>query len=372
MFFIRVFQQVLLFSSMYFTLYFWGEDVYISFNKVLFYLLISTCALQPIIDAIWKEKVTPEASLLMLIILAGGIGLISLLLQNYVGISMVLYIILKNIERVLYVSCCIENTIRIAQVKLTSLYFIEFLSVLAFVMLFDELSLSDRLSASVLAYFSLFYLYFGESFRRERFVFDLRAFLTKYRESIGMLLYFLLSSLVLNIDRLFVDDIKPLSRSVSYLFYLSVFFAVFGLFSYNFDKIRKSIRNQCKINYAYIIIPSLIAFIFTLTSVSVLNYIFPSVLVILKVPFFNFYDFLSIFFLVFSIYILMVCCTVYIQSGAMRAPLVSFSLVAFCKLSLLKFFDVVSSNYIVSLLSIIVAFILFYRASGFKRSVCAS
>lgn len=372
MFFLRIFQQMLLFSSMYFTLYFWGEDTYVSFNRILFYLLISTCVLQPVLDAIWKEKVTPETSLLIVMIIGVGIGLIFLSFQHYVESFIVLYITFKNIERVLYISCCIESSIRIAQIKLTLLYLIEFLSILSVVMFFDRLSLADRLSASVLAYFSLFYLYNVGKLRRERFVFNLYAFLTKYKESIGMLFYFLLSSLVLNMDRLFVDDIKSLSRSVSYLFYLSVFFAVFGLFGYNFDKIRKSIRNQCKINYIHIIIPSLIAFIGTLSFISLFNYIFPSVLVVLKVPFFNFYDVLSIFFLVFSVYMLMVVCTVYIQGGLMKVPLVTFSFIGFCKLSLLKTVGIVSSNYMVSLFSIILFFILLCKISGFKRSTCAS
>lgn len=362
MFIIRVLQQLLLFSSMYFTLYFWGESTYVMLNKVLFFLLIVTCLIQPIIDMLWKGKLTIEEAL----IAVGGTGLligIILLGSNlYIVSIMAFYITVKSVERILYVTSCIRGTVSSAQVRLAVLYLIEFSSILISVFSINSLDISDRLLSSVIAYLSLFYLYKDVNIKFKKLKINIKEFICKYRESIGLLFYFLFSSLLLNMDRLVVGDfINNVSRSVSYLFYLSVFFAVFGLFGYNFDRVRKNIKENKPIPFIKFFLPICIVSTLVFILITLFNYEFPYIFEYFKVSYFSFTDVASIVLITLSIYLLMMICTVYIQKSIMKIPLIMFSLLALSKLVWIYQFGIVFSNYLTFILAIMMSFLLLHR-----------
>jgi len=377
-FLIRVFQQIVLFLSVYATLFFWGNDVYIKFNNIIFFLTIATCLIQPLINCLWTNKLTLYESVFFISILTIVFVPICfiyreiLYMGNFPIFIVITYIYLRLIERFVYVRCCQDDCVYIAQKKLLKLYLTELVMISIFFILFKDDKFSweyNRLLPAIISFMCVFiyfrrqlineYYSFVESSERSFYFFKV---IDEYRKSFFFIFYFLFCIITLNVDRYLLDDLSrwDANFSASYLFYLSIFLALFGLVTYSFDQLRKDILDGVEINFLKVIVFSFSIFFIVEVVVVILNLFFIDLLLFFKIPAINVKYTISLSLLIYAVYCLMLFCTYLIQKGIWKIVLFSSFFVMCIKLSSIWFFDLYYSNIFTSLSSILLSVLIIF------------
>ncbi|WP_257281515.1 hypothetical protein [Endozoicomonas sp. ISHI1] len=183
--------------------------------------------------------------------------------------------------------------------------------------------------------------------------------------SLGSFFYFLIFTILAGMDRLYIQDFAD-NQSVdfvtSYLFYLSIFVAFFGLCTFNFDQIRKMILDKKEVKYRNFILPVFLGFLSIAAVLCFLNVFFVDFLNILKIPQINLIEILFLSIFVFSIYVTMLVATSLIQAGSFFLPIVIGLFLVITKVIISFLYEPCLANIITSLFAIVFAIFLYNKS----------
>ncbi|RSC81570.1 hypothetical protein [Acinetobacter haemolyticus] len=255
-YYLRLFQQFIAFLTVQITIYLYSKEVYIEINKIIFLYLMVLSVIQPLLQNIWLQKEDFLKDSLFIVVVVGVFSF----LFNQSLIFPILFILARCLERYFYIYNLNRNKFELMQIKVCILYFFEFLLVVA--ISFYSQSLDLRLLASVLTIFlAIFTLYgFSKSLISNRI--KASVYLLNFFTALPVMLYFLISVYILNMDRNYLN--YGVEVNTSLLVAINVLNILFSLASINIDKIRTKIKS----NVQYSIGAAKIFYVYVMFSVS--------------------------------------------------------------------------------------------------------
>lgn len=345
---LRVLQLGLVFLTVQLTLKYLGVNVYVTFNKVMFIYLVVLSLSQINLNMVWKEKSFFIYDLLIFFVFSLLVSAFSGLPNEIQWIASI-YVFSRAIERYVYCSILVAGEFYKGQLFVIILYCME----LALIFLLyksenDEMGLTQaRIIYAALIYliFSIIVFVLYGKIKSKKI--PLIHYLRKIISDINVLLYFLLSVVVLNIDRYFAESVGD--GVAEFLFSLSIAGAVFSILSIEIDRLKIKI----KAGYEVSAIKSVL-FIFIFLIGGLIYWFFMSVFPFIRTFFglgeIEFYNIISIFFIYGAVYGFMYLSTPFLILGGLSK---SISVLVFCffiKLGLYYFFGLIVANYIVGLI----------------------
>lgn len=352
---VRLLQLLLAFLAVQLTLKFFGEDLYIQLNKVIFVYLVSLSLVQPILNAVWKG----EASLVEDVVISLTVAVIVSAFSN-LEIQLVLLSIVyswsRMLERYAYCSLLSSNRFYVGQFLVVFLHFFEIILIIGILYggLKEEQQLFYRVFFAAAIFFipSIIFAFFFKKSSRVSFRFFFR--LKKLAPQLDVLVYFFAAILILNIDRLFVQNIKH--NAASFLFSLSVAGAIFGLASVKIDKLKSNIASGRGFSAG---IPVGVFLLFNLFGFSYwigLNYIlfFREFFGLSKLPLDSV---LSVFFICGSVFVFMYISTPKLILSSVKLPALILMIFFVIKVLMIFFLDVSAANYVVGACLLIASFL---------------
>lgn len=345
---LRVIQLALAFLTVQLTLKYLGLDAYVFFNKVMFVYLVALSFSQVNLNMVWKKKSYILYDFSIFFIVCFFVSF-SLGLSTGIAWLAAVYAFSRLVERYVYCSMLADGGFYKGQVFIVFLYSAELILIF-----FIYKGVSERFNASEarVVYAALMYFVFSVItyfiiIRKSKQKISFIYYVKNIFSNLEVLLYFLLSVVILNMDRYFAESLDD--DVAGFLFSLSVAGAVFSILSIEIDKLKSKITTGLKVNSsnsAFFVPVFLVLGLFYWFFISYFSFVSG----FFKIGDVNIFSVASIFFLYGAIYSLMYASTPFLISGGLRSSLIILTLCFLFKLMVYYISDLVVANFLTGLL----------------------